>query len=103
MVKWDEDKERLLLELVQQQLQSEKAPDNGLKSVQWEIIIEAFNKSATEKFTKQQCENKLSELKGKYSVFKLLKDSSGFGWDDVRKLPTAPEATWNDFCSVSER
>jgi len=38
-----------------------------------------------------------------YKVFHILKDQSGFGWDDVEKIPMAPDDVWNKYLEVTYR
>jgi hypothetical protein len=47
--------------------------------------------------------SKLSELKAKYKVFISLKENSGFGWDDVKKMPTAPEEIWAKYIEANPK
>jgi len=43
------------------------------------------------------------QLKKDFKDFKFLKDNSGFGWDDGKQIPTAPEAVWEDVIAVSKK
>jgi hypothetical protein len=40
-------------------------------------------------------------LNKQYKIFQALIDQSGFGWDDIEKLPTAPNAVWKAYLEVS--
>lgn len=33
-------------------------------------------------------------------MFKAVKENSGFGWDDVQKIPTAPDEVWDEYIEV---
>ena len=34
-------------------------------------------------------------------MFQAIVDQSGFGWDDVEKIPTAPDEVWEAYIEVS--
>jgi len=36
-----------------------------------------------------------------YKVFQAIVDQSGFGWDDVEKIPTGPDEVWEAYIEVS--
>jgi hypothetical protein len=36
-----------------------------------------------------------------YKVFQAIIDQSGFGWDDVEKIPIAPDEVWAAYIEVS--
>ena len=35
-----------------------------------------------------------------FVIFQRLKDNSGFGWDPVKKVPTADDAVWDAYLEV---
>ncbi|KAI8532111.1 hypothetical protein RHMOL_Rhmol11G0187800 [Rhododendron molle] len=48
-------------------------------------------------YSVQKLREKFTRLKHELSVFKDLKDRSGFGWDPVRQTVTAPEPVWQEY------
>ena len=40
-------------------------------------------------------------MKKDFKDFKFLKENSGFGWDDEKKIPTGPDEVWDDMIAVS--
>jgi hypothetical protein len=42
-------------------------------------------------------QNYLAQLKKKYVIFRDLMENSGFGWDDERQIPTAPDDVWDRY------
>ena len=74
------------------------ATDNcGFKSQSWTSILDAFNQENMVMYTKVLVMSKFSELKKKFKIFQALKDNSGFGFDDVTKLPSAHDQVWKDY------
>jgi hypothetical protein len=104
MVHWSEASKLLLLSCVKDELAiSGNVADNGFKKQQWTKILEAFNrrKAPGEPIAdKEKLQNQLSTLKKKYVIFKHLKENSGFGWDDVRRIPTAPPDVWERYLAA---
>jgi len=39
-------------------------------------------------------------LNKNYKIFHTLNNQSGFGWDDIEKLPTTPEDVWKAYLEV---
>ncbi|KAF7150170.1 hypothetical protein RHSIM_Rhsim02G0181300 [Rhododendron simsii] len=48
-------------------------------------------------YSVQKLKEKFSRLKHELSVFKDLKDHSGFGWNPVKQTVTAPEPMWQEY------
>ena len=46
---------------------------------------------------KTQLQSQQSFLKKKYSIFIKVKNNSGFGWDDLRKMVIAPDLVWDAY------
>lgn len=59
-----------------------------------------FNREMECNYDKQQLQSQYSILKKNYSVFKKLIENSGFGYDDVRKIPTAPSEVWDAYIAA---
>ncbi|RPA93801.1 hypothetical protein L873DRAFT_1613461, partial [Choiromyces venosus 120613-1] len=36
-------------------------------------------------------------IKKDYEIYTALKNNSGFGWDDYRAIPTAPNSIWDAY------
>lgn len=51
--------------------------------------------------TQQQATNKNSDIKNIYAEWLALRDNSGFGWDAVHELFTAPDEVWKAWIKVS--
>ena len=81
-LKWNKD---IVVDvLLQIQSQGDFA-GNGFKKNQWTAIEEEFkNRSGLHSW--QQLQNCYAELKKKFGVFSILKDNSGFGWDEAKQV-----------------
>jgi hypothetical protein len=78
--------------------------DNGFKPQAWNIISNICNKSGLLDslgtpviFEKSVLQSKWSVMKGEFTVFRQLKDQSGFGWEESMKRVTASEAVWDAY------
>jgi hypothetical protein len=95
-VKWNDELRGKLIRIYKDALNGSSA-DNGLKKQEWTVVLKEFNGTAKVNFTKAQLQSQIQSLKAKYSIFKALRDNSGFGWDSLNKLPTAEPDTWNRY------
>ena len=39
-------------------------------------------------------------MKDKYKIVRAIRENSGFGWDDTRKVATAPDDVWDRYIQV---
>jgi hypothetical protein len=74
--------------------------ENGFKKTAWNLAQKALCKEFPEMlFRMRVCQSKIDDLK-KYRVFQSLCDNNGFGWDAVKKIPTAPDHVWVEYFTV---
>jgi len=95
--KWNDQQRRVLVELYIAQAGNGKGGDNGLNSVGWKAVQEQFSSKLELSYKKSQLQSQWSDLKNRYTVFKRVKENSGFGWDDAEQQPLAPESVWDAF------
>ena len=93
---WDDLQRKTFLVLYRDALNISTA-DNGLKKQEWTAVMNSFNNSMNCQYTKSQLQSQLQIMKKKYVVFKEIIDNSGFGWDPVAKMPTAPPDVWDRY------
>mmetsp|Transcript_13574 Transcript_13574/g.12296 ORF Transcript_13574/g.12296 Transcript_13574/m.12296 type:complete len:339 (-) Transcript_13574:147-1163(-) len=91
----DEERNNLVLAMSNEVSSSDKF--EGLNKANWSNITKDFNEKTNLNYTKTQLQSQATYLKKKYQTFKALKENSGFGWDDNRKVPTAPDNVWNSY------
>ena len=84
---------KIFLDCVLNEVLKGNTAEGGFKKQQWTCIVEAFKNLAGITVDKQV----LQHLKKKFVIFKSLKNNSGFGWDDLLQIPTAPESVWNSY------
>ncbi len=70
---------------------------SGFKKPGWNAVLVEFNARMNMKLTKAQLQNQYAWLKERWKIFKSIKDNSGFGWDEARSLPTAPDHVWEAY------
>ena len=76
--------------------QEGKVSDLGLKKEGWMLVLKDFNTASGLTVTKTQLQLQYQTLKNKYTAFELLKNNSGFGWNDDIGVPTAPDNVWEE-------
>lgn len=98
---WNNENKYTLIITVLDLIQTRGGCDdsNGFKKKEWLEIMKSFNRSAGVNYNKQQLQSQLSILKSAYSTFKRLKENSGFGWNSVLEIPTAPDDVWDNYIS----
>lgn len=97
MAEWTEEQTRTFCRIALDVHRSNPTNDQGFKKQQWNQILTEFNRRTNASFSKDRLQNKYSGLKKDYQTFKALKECSGFGWDDVAKIPTASTNTWTAY------
>jgi len=96
---WNDEQRRSFIMIYRDALNGSTA-DNGLKKTEWTQVLSSFNTSMQCNYTKSQLQSQLQQLKSKYLIFKEIVDNSGFGWDPVTKIPTAPDDVWVRYLSA---
>lgn len=46
------------------------------------------------------CDTDHSQLKSDYTIVKAVREASGFGWNDIKKMPTAAKDVWDRYITV---
>jgi Myb/SANT-like DNA-binding domain len=68
---------------------------NAWSSVAWNEMNRRFKaKFPSANFSVKQLKEQERTLKKQYKAIKRLSEQSGFGWDPVRKMVTAPKEVW---------
>ena len=98
--RWTEDSLVTFLECLLVEKRQGNFTSTGFKSDAWTRICNSFNRRSGAAYNKAQLHNQYNSLKKKYSIFEQLKNNSGFGWDEERKMVTAPDDVWERYLSV---
>ncbi len=121
--RWSDSEDRTLINVLLEEKKAGNQSDNGWKKVVW---MKAGTRLTDEhpgvqnKKTAAKCLEHYSkvqpllflsvmnfnipfssQLKKKYKQLQCLKDLSGFGWDNERKMVTATDAVWQPCINVS--
>lgn len=94
---WTDELRKIFLDAIREEMGRGTFTDSGFKATSWTKILSDFNIKADVHYTKDQIQTQYSQLKSKYSIFRDMIQNSGFGWDSVAKLPTAPEDVWTKY------
>jgi hypothetical protein len=94
---WDKSQRVLLLKAIKRPLDKGKGADAGLKKEAWTRVLLEFNRNAKKNLKKLQLQNQHTALKSQYLVFQALVENSGFGWNEMLQIPTAPAETWDAY------
>jgi hypothetical protein len=103
---WNDDRRKWLMQamktvLVDQEfVLSKSKPDAGITSTQWDHIVAVYNDLSKNSYVKSQLQSQLQWLKTRYTTFKKIKNTSGAGWDDEKKIILLDPATWRGFIDV---
>ena len=96
-VTWTDDRKKLFISALLAETAKGTFVDSGFKSDGWNRIMIDYTKKSGCSYTKQQLQSQFASFKAKYRVFTDIKNQSGFGWDDVAKIPTAPPEVWKRY------
>jgi hypothetical protein len=102
-IKWTPEMTTVMLRSLVKQIRLGKRSDNGFKAEVWTTVandVLAFDLSQPF-LDGPRCQNKLDALKRKYDAWNRIKGRSGFGWDNERGVPTAPDDVWETAIQVS--
>lgn len=113
---WTAERDKIIIDALLDQAKQGKRADSGFKKEAWVAVEKELQNKTKLAFTKQQIKSRIAlvnarvsimiaannvfQLKSSYRVFKALKDNSGFGWDDAKKIPTAPDEVWDEYLEV---
>lgn len=95
-LKWTPEMELVLLDSMVDSVRHGLRAESGFKKSAW---VEALQKVVTEfplqsELTIKKLTTKLQWYKTKWKEWLIIDDLSGWGWDSVKELHTAPNETW---------
>lgn len=79
------------------ELKDGETSEGGFQKGVWKKVADAFDDPLK---TNKSCKSKYNRLKKEYKEVKTVVEYSGFGWDDINKLPTAITGVWEDIEKV---
>lgn len=98
---WTEKDDIILLDTLLGHL-SEKS-DNGFKPQAWTAVEQAMEGSEGPKKNVAACRRRYGSLKNDFKDIEKLRGLSGFGWDEDRKMVTAPDAVWDAYLATHKK
>ena len=92
---WDEENRSHFIDSVLDAVDNNNCfTDNGFKSQTWKTIQQNFSSRSSLDYNVSKLQSFYSQLKKKYQLVTMLKNKSGFGWEN--ETITAPEEAWNE-------
>lgn len=98
-IDWTGELTETFLQIVIDEIAESGIAEGHLRAPNWTKILIKLNLQTGLTFAKAHLHSKLQNLKKKYSIFMQLKNCSGFGWDPVAQVPTAPDDVWMGYLS----
>lgn len=68
----------------------------------WDEVLAKIKEETGREPDIVNAKNKLKNWRARYKEVKQLLNMSGFGWDDTRKMVTAPNDVWNALVQVCQ-
>ncbi|KAK1278771.1 hypothetical protein QJS04_geneDACA007255 [Acorus gramineus] len=94
---WTTQRDQFVIEMLIEHGIYAKNSNPGYVKEAWRSICLAFNQKYNLRYTVSQIKTRHRLLKKQYKMVKLLREQSGFGWDDTMKVVTADEDLWELF------
>ncbi|KAI0042775.1 hypothetical protein FA95DRAFT_1454180, partial [Auriscalpium vulgare] len=97
---WSTRDDEVLIEVLES-LKSQYQSDSGWKAPVWLAAAERL--AGSEEVSgggpkgSSSCQDRFGTLKTNYITVKTLRDLSGFGWDSVNCIVTAPDSVWDTY------
>jgi len=91
-VNWTDDEIQSLLDQLKDAVGRGDTSENGFKGHIWTAIEKSYKDPLKQK--KRVMKSKWGRIKGFYKEVKFIREQSGFGWDDIRCVPTAEPTVW---------
>ncbi|KAH9103188.1 hypothetical protein LEN26_015350, partial [Aphanomyces euteiches] len=92
---WNTKRDLFLVSQLLLQADLGKRADSGFKKEAWRAVTNEFNLEFMVVYTANQMKSRFDCLRRDYKDVKYLRENSGFGWDDVLGVPTAPDSVWS--------
>lgn len=97
---WTDQLRKHFIEAVKDEIKSGVFTDSGFKAASWKRIVIHFKNYAHVEYSKSQLQNQYAQMKKKYTEFHNLKENSGFGFDPLTQIPTAPDSVWTSYIAA---
>ncbi|KAK1225698.1 hypothetical protein PQX77_011364, partial [Marasmius sp. AFHP31] len=94
-VKWSKAEDEALVDALIDVQDTGKKSDGGWRATTWTYVEEKLTDVPGEgKKVAKKCANRFKTIKEGYADNKQLRNMSGFGWDDEKKMVTAGDDQW---------
>ncbi|KAL5709695.1 hypothetical protein ACHQM5_020353 [Ranunculus cassubicifolius] len=96
-VVWTNEMDRVLTETFLDQIQKGNKSGQGWKPETWTATVDAIKEKCGKQVTKDNVQARLKTWTKNYNIMKELKDQSGFGWDENRKMIDVNDDVWEGY------
>lgn len=100
-VVWTDEEINLLCDYLQEARDEGMWGDNGFKATAYVYAANKLEDPLKTSGAQGPVQTKWARIKKDYLQVKSLLDTSGFGWDEETKLPTAEDSIWDEIAKVS--
>jgi len=99
VVNWTAGEEADLVAVLLEQKHAGNQAESGWKPVVWTKVEERLAANHPNEARKdiKRCKDRWQRLKSEYRLVRELREQSGFGWDEVKHLATAPHDVWERY------
>ncbi|KAF9587826.1 hypothetical protein IFM89_005830 [Coptis chinensis] len=89
--------DRVLTETFLDQVQKGNKSEQGWKPVVWTVTVDAIKEKCGKAVTKDNVQARLKTWTKNFNIMTELRDQSGFGWDDNRKMIVVRDDVWENY------
>ncbi|XP_058102206.1 uncharacterized protein LOC131246275 [Magnolia sinica] len=86
-----------LIDTLMDVVTNDRKSANGFKKETYKMVVESVRSALGILVVEKHVGNRLQSLKRLYFEVRDTLNASGFGWDDDKKLVTAPDDIWDDY------
>jgi len=85
--RWNDQLTKVLIDcLVEAKQKKMLESDNGITTKAWDWIQKRFEETTEVQFARTQFQSRFSDMKKDFKAVQCIRNASGFGWDDERKV-----------------
>ncbi|XP_058106559.1 uncharacterized protein At2g29880-like [Magnolia sinica] len=97
VMRWTDQMDDCLIDTLMDVVANGRKSANGFKKETYKTVVESVRRALGISVVEKHVGNRLRTLKRLYFEVRDTLNASGFGWDDDKKLVTAPDDVWDDY------
>lgn len=99
---WPPSEDKLLLELLVEQVYKGEKKDNVFSRDAWNEVVAKFNEVTSSKKTRDHMLNRMKTWRRTYSIVSAMIEENEFIWDESKNMVVAGDAVWDNYLKVSK-